>query len=90
MDSGTTAARTTLSRYRWTGEAIAVITLHIPAMTCRRLVRAVTARVRDLSGVDAVEARADTATLVVHGTATEGQVRAALTHAGFQVSAPGT
>jgi hypothetical protein len=67
-----------------------VITLHIPAMTGRRLVRLVTARVRDVPGVDAVEARADTATLIVHGSATEGQVRAALTGAGFQVSAPGT
>jgi copper chaperone CopZ len=65
---------------------MAVITLHVPEMTCRRLVRVVTARVRDLPGVEMVEANVDTAVLVVHGTATERQVCVALAEAGFPAS----
>ena len=65
---------------------MAVITLHVPGMTCRSLVRVVTARVRDLPGVQTVEANADTAVLIVHGTATERQVCGALAEAGFPAS----
>jgi copper chaperone CopZ len=57
---------------------MAVITLHVPDMRCRRCVRSVTARLRDLPGVVTVEANATTGELVVHGDVTEGQVRDAL------------
>jgi copper chaperone CopZ len=57
---------------------MAVITLHVPDMRCRRCVRSVTARLRDLPGVVTVEADATTGELVVRGEVTVGQVREAL------------
>lgn len=57
---------------------MAVIAMHVPDMRCRRCVRLVTARLRDLPGVVTVEADARTAELVVHGDVTEDQVRGAL------------
>ncbi len=57
---------------------MAVIAMHVPYMRCRRCVRSVTARLRDLPGVVTVEADARTAELVVRGEVTEDQVRGAL------------
>jgi copper chaperone CopZ len=57
---------------------MAVIALYVPGMRCRRCVRSVTARLRDLPGVLTVEANATTGELVVHGEVTERQVRDAL------------
>jgi copper chaperone CopZ len=88
-DSAPTPARATLAgipgeRPRQSnGEAMAVVTLHVPGMTSRRLIRIVTARIRDLPGVTTVEVKLDTAVIVVHGTATAGQICVALAEAGF-------
>jgi copper chaperone CopZ len=57
---------------------MAVIALRVPGMTCRRCVRIVTARLRDLPGVVMVAADAATAEVVVHGEVSEDRVRAAL------------
>jgi copper chaperone CopZ len=57
---------------------MAVIALRVPGMTCRRCVRIVTARLRDLPGVVMVEEEAATAELIVHGEVSEDRVRAAL------------
>jgi copper chaperone CopZ len=62
---------------------MAVIQLSVPRMSCRHGVRVVTARLRDLPGVEVVQADLTTATLVVHGAVAEEQVRAALDAAGF-------
>jgi copper chaperone CopZ len=62
---------------------MAVIQLSVPRMSCRHGVRVVTARLRDLPGVEVVQADLATATLVVHGAVAEEQVRAALDAAGF-------
>lgn len=58
-------------------------TLTVPAMTCRHAVRVVTARLRDLPGVETVEADPRSAVLVVAGEVSEHAVRAALAAAGF-------
>ncbi|GAB3589283.1 hypothetical protein GCM10027446_01210 [Angustibacter peucedani] len=58
--------------------AVSVVEMDVPGMTCRHCVRAVTARLRDLPGVIAVEADAVTARLVVHGDVTAAEVTAAL------------
>ena len=55
-----------------------VVEMQVPGMTCRHCVRAVTARLRDLPGVVAVEADAEHARLVVYGDITADQVRAAV------------
>lgn len=50
---------------------MAAITLTVPAMTCRLGVRVVTARLRDLRGVEVVQANARTAVLIVRGEVSE-------------------
>jgi len=60
-----------------------VVELQVPGMTCRHCVRAVTARLRDLPGVVAVEADAENAKLVVHGEVTAEQVQAAVAEVPF-------
>src|SRR4051812_25412723 len=57
---------------------VTVVEMHVPGMTCRHCVRAVTARLRDLPGVVSVQADAEHARLVVQGDVTAEQVRAAL------------
>jgi copper chaperone CopZ len=57
---------------------MAVITVQVPGMRCRRCVRSVTSRLRDLPGVVTVEANAATGELVVRGEVTERQVRDAV------------
>ena len=84
-DSAATARPARLRRVgnELQNEASPIIALHVPEMTCRSRVRAVTARVRDLPGVETVAANAATATLVVHGSVTEPTVRAVLAEMGF-------
>ena len=58
-DSGTTAAYASLGgSVADPGEAMAVIALHVPGMTCRHRIRIVTARLRDMPGVIMVAADA--------------------------------
>ncbi len=68
---------------------MAVIALHVPGMTCRRCVRMVTGRLRDLPGVIMVEASAVAAEVVVHGEVSGDQVRAALADVTFPVNGTG-
>jgi copper chaperone CopZ len=60
-----------------------VIALRVPRMACPADVRAVTAAVRDLVGVDTIQADACTASLIVTGTVSERDVRIVLTQIGF-------
>jgi copper chaperone CopZ len=62
---------------------VAVIELRVPRMTSRQCVRAVTAAVRDLAGVDTVQADWSTASLIVGGTVSEAELRIVLTQIGF-------
>ena len=62
---------------------MAATTVTVPTMTCRHGVRAVTAGLRDLAGVEIVEADPETGALVVHGEVREQEVRAALVASGF-------
>ena len=50
---------------------VAVIVLRVPRMASRRDVRAVTAALRDLPGVETIQADSATASLVVEGTVLE-------------------
>jgi hypothetical protein len=63
-----------------------VIELCIPRMTSRQHVRAVTAAVRDLAGVDTVQADWFTASLIVAGTVSEDELRSVLTEIGFSAA----
>jgi hypothetical protein len=54
------------------------ITICVPWMTGRRSVRIVSARLRDLPGVDLVHADPGTGALLVLGSVTAEQVRAAV------------
>jgi copper chaperone CopZ len=56
-------------------------------MTSRRDVRAVTAALRDLPGVETIQADSSTAALVVEGTVLEQDVRLMLTKLGFSADA---
>ena len=62
------------------------ITVSVAGMTCRHCVRTVSARLRDVPGVVAVQADATTTTVVLHGTMDADDVLAALDEVGF----PGT
>lgn len=62
------------------------VTLLVPGMTCRHCVRAVTAALRDVPGVQLVQADLTTSTVVLHGEPAVSDVLAALDRAGF----PGT
>jgi hypothetical protein len=64
-------------------ERVAVIVLRVPRMTSRQRVRAVTAAVRDLAGVDTVQADWSTASLIVGGTGSEAELRIVLTQIGI-------
>ncbi len=65
---------------------MAVIALCVPRMTCRRCVRIVTARLRDLPGVVMVAANAAAAEVIVHGEVSEDRLRAALAEVSFLVN----
>lgn len=56
----------------------------IPQMSSRHGVRAISARVSDVPGVRTVEARLDTRTLSVTGTADITAVQTAIRDAGYQ------
>ena len=65
-----------------------MIVLRVPRMTSRRSVRTVTAGLRDLPGVETIQADSSTASLVVEGTVLERDVRLTLTELGFSADAP--
>lgn len=56
----------------------------VPAMTCRHCVRAISAQVRDVMGVVALEADTTTRTIRVQGAADPDAVRLAIAAAGYQ------
>jgi copper chaperone CopZ len=56
----------------------------IPQMSSRHSVRVISAGVSDVPGVRTVEARLDTGTLTVTGTADATAVQAAIGRAGYQ------
>ena len=60
-----------------------MITLHVPAMTSRQSVRAISARVCDVAGVRTLEADLVTSTVRVTGPADPVQVQAAVAAAGY-------
>ena len=64
---------------------MAVIALRVPGMTCRRCVRIVTARLRDLPGVVMVAADAAAGEVIVYGEVPEDRVRAVLAEVSFLV-----
>ena len=64
-----------------------MIVLRVPRMTSRRSVRTVTAGLRDLPGVETIQADSVTASLVVEGTVLEQDVRLVLTELGFAADA---
>ena len=59
----------------------------VPEMTSRRCVREVSAWISDVPGVRTVEARLDTATVHVTGTADSAAVEAAIRQAGYTATA---
>ena len=59
------------------------LTLLVPGMTCRHCVRKVTAVLRDVPGVQLVQADLTTATVVLRGEPTVADVLAALDEAGY-------
>lgn len=56
----------------------------VPAMTCRHCVRSISAPVRDVEGVVALEADATTRTIRVHGAADPDSVLSAIAAAGYE------
>lgn len=54
------------------------VTLRVPAMLCRRCVRGISRRVRDVPGVESLEVDAAQGVLRVRGTADEPALLAAL------------
>jgi copper chaperone len=62
----------------------------VPAMTCRHCVRAVSAQIRDVPGVIALEASAETRTVRVQGPAVPAAVRSAIVAAGYDAVVVGT
>ena len=65
-----------------------VVEMQVPGMTCRHCVRAVTARLRDLPGVVAVEADIEHTRVVVHGDVTADQIRAVVDDVPFAADGP--
>jgi copper chaperone CopZ len=59
----------------------------VPQMTSRRRVREISAWISDVPGVRTVEARLDTATVHVTGTADTAAVEAAIRQAGYTATA---
>ena len=56
----------------------------VPAMTCRHCVRAISAQVRDVRGVVALEADTTARTIRVQGAADPDAVRSAIAAAGYE------
>jgi len=55
----------------------------VPGLTCRHAVRVVSARLRDVPGVQSVEVDASTGLVVVRGPVEAREVRAALLDVGY-------
>jgi copper chaperone CopZ len=66
-----------------------VITVHVPGMTARRDVRAISASISDVPGVQTLQADLATGTVQVTGSADRAAITAAVAAAGFAV-APAT
>lgn len=62
---------------------VSALRLRVPAMTCRRCVRTVTARLRDVPGVATIEASASERTVAVAGTMSAREVLSALDECGY-------
>jgi copper chaperone CopZ len=62
---------------------MATITLRIPGMTCRHCVRSVTSALRDVAGVESIEANATTGTVVLAGSMQQADVLDGLEWCGF-------
>ncbi len=58
--------------------------LSVPAMTCRHCVRAVSAQVRDVTGVVSLEADATSRTVRVQGRADPDELCSAIAAAGYE------
>lgn len=65
---------------------MATVALHVSGLTCRQCVRSLSAGLRDLPGVQTVQADSGTGTLVVEGEVSEQQVRAVVSGSGFVVT----
>ena len=59
------------------------VTVCVPGLTCRHAVRVVSARLRDVPGVQSVEVDASAGLVVVRGSVDAREVRAALVEAGY-------
>jgi len=59
------------------------LTMCVPGLTCRHAVRVVSARLRDVPGVESVEVDGPAGWVVVRGAVDARQVRAALVEAGY-------
>jgi len=59
------------------------LTMRVPGLTCRHAVRVVSARLRDVPGVESVEVDGPAGRVVVRGPVDAQQVRAALVRAGY-------
>lgn len=57
--------------------------LRVPEMTCRHCVRTVTACLRDVEGVETIQADAEAATVVLSGTMTVADVHRSLAACGY-------
>jgi copper chaperone CopZ len=68
---------------------LTVVIVNVPDMCCRHDVREVTARLRDLDGVETVQADAGTAVVTVRGTVSEDLVRRTLEEIGFHTQGSG-
>lgn len=66
------------------GPALQEKVFSVPAMACRHCVRAISAQVRDVRGVVALEADTTTRTICVQGAADPDEVRSAIAAAGYQ------
>jgi copper chaperone CopZ len=60
------------------------MTLHLTGMSCRRCVREVTARLRDVPGVETVAANAGTSTVRLSGVMVAADVLGAFTGTSYQ------
>ena len=63
-----------------------MITIHVPAMTARQDVRAISARISDVPGVQTLKADLATGTVQVKGSVALAAVTAAVTAAGYAVT----
>ena len=59
------------------------LTMCVPGLTCRHAVRVVSARLRDVPGVESVEVDGPAGWVVVRGQVDARQVRAALVEVGY-------